>query len=253
MELNQLSGIITGASSGLGLATASVLAAAGCKLVLIDRDGERLEKASKLIEGSVSGTEADVTSEADVSKALDVCETAYGPVRFAVNCAGISSSAKIVSKGKAHDYDLWKKVIDVNLSGTFNVMRLAAERMVSYEPLATKERGVIVNTSSVAATDGQRGHTAYSASKAGIIGMSLPVARELREFGVRCVAIAPGLFETPIFDDIPPQGIEALKRSLLFPERLGKPAEFAQLVAHVITNSYLNATCIRLDGGARLS
>jgi NAD(P)-dependent dehydrogenase (short-subunit alcohol dehydrogenase family) len=133
-------------------------------------------------------------------------------------------------------------------------MRLAAERMVRNSPDAeTGERGVIINTASVAAFDGQRGHSAYSASKAGIIGLSLPVARELKEFAVRCVALAPGLFETPIFDDIPEQGVSALKKSMLYPDRLGRPSEFAALVHHVITNSYLNASCIRLDGGARLN
>jgi NAD(P)-dependent dehydrogenase (short-subunit alcohol dehydrogenase family) len=254
MKLEGLSGLVTGASSGLGRAVAEALIAAGSKVVLLDLDHAKLDMTCAALGANAVPATADVRDPGSVNAALDACESAFGPVRFAVNCAGIPSSAKIVSKGIAHDLDLWKRVIDVNLTGTFNVMRLAAERMVAYDPIGeSSERGVIVNTASVAAFDGQRGHSAYSASKAGIVGLSLPVARELKEFGVRCVAVAPGLFETPIFQGIPPQGVDALKRSLLFPDRLGEPQEFAALVSHIISNPYLNATCIRVDGGARLN
>ncbi len=254
MKLQAIAGLVTGASSGLGRDVAQHLIASGAKVTLLDINKDKLSATcEELGEGALAAV-ADVRDPEGVKSALDLCESAYGEIRFVINCAGIPSSAKIVSGGQAHDYDLWRKVIDINLSGTFNVMRLAAERMVRNSPDSeTGERGVIVNTASIAAFDGQRGHAAYSASKAGIIGLSLPVARELKEFGVRCVAVAPGLFETPIFDDIPEQGVAALKRSLLFPDRLGVPAEFAALVLHIITNPYLNGTHIRLDGGARLN
>lgn len=254
MKLEGLAGIVTGASSGLGKGVAENLIASGAKVVLLDINEQNLVETCKGLGENALPAVADVRDPVTVSTGLDLCESAHGEIRFVVNCAGVPSSAKIVSRGEAHDYELWHRVIDVNLTGTFNVMRLAAERMVRNCPDAeTCERGVIINTASIAAFDGQRGHSAYAASKAGIVGLSLPVARELKEFAVRCVAIAPGLFETPIFDDIPEQGVNALKQSMLYPDRLGYPAEFAALVHHVITNPYLNASCIRLDGGARLN
>ncbi|MDP4532881.1 SDR family NAD(P)-dependent oxidoreductase [Marinobacter salarius] len=254
MRLEGLAGIVTGASSGLGRSVAENLIASGASVVLLDIDEQTLAETCNELGENALPAMADVRDPEAIAEGLDLCESCFGSVRFVVNCAGVPSSAKIVSRGEAHDYELWKRVIDINLTGTFNVMRLAAERMVRNAPdEETGERGVIVNTASVAAFDGQRGHSAYSASKAGIVGLSLPVARELKEFAVRCVAVAPGLFETPIFDDIPEQGIAALRGSLLYPDRLGHPAEFAALVNHVITNPYLNASCIRLDGGARLN
>lgn len=254
MKLEGVAGIVTGASSGLGKGVAESLIASGAKVVLLDINEQKLAEMCKELGENALPAIADVRDPVAVSAGLDLCESQCGDIRFVVNCAGVPSSAKIVSRGEAHDYELWKRVIDINLTGTFNVMRLVAERMVRNSPDAeTGERGVIVNTASVAAFEGQRGHSAYSASKAGIVGLSLPVARELKEFAIRCVALAPGLFETPIFDDIPEQGVNALKGSLLYPDRLGHPDEFAALVLHVITNPYLNASCIRLDGGARLS
>ncbi|SOD99905.1 SDR family NAD(P)-dependent oxidoreductase [Caenispirillum bisanense] len=254
MTLEDTPGIVTGAASGLGRAVAARLAAAGARVVLLDLDEDAVTHAAAALGERARPAVADVRDPAAVTAALDLCGEAFGAVRFAVNCAGVPSSAKIVSRGAAHDLDLWRRVIDINLTGTFNVMRLAAERMVANTPdPATGERGVIVNTASVAAFDGQRGQAAYAASKAAIVGLSLPVARDLQEHAVRCVAIAPGLFETPIFDAIPATGVAALQRSLLYPDRLGDPAEFADLVHHVIGNPYVNATCYRLDGGARLS
>lgn len=253
MKPDNIAGIVTGGSSGLGKAVAQHLADLGAKVLLIDVNDEKLSETSALIGKSAISIVADIRDPVAVATGLDLCESEFGDIRFVVNCAGVPSSAKIVSKGIAHDYELWRRIIDVNLTGTFNVMRLSSERMIKNSPdTETGERGVIINTSSVAAFDGQRGHAAYAASKAGVVGLSLPVARELEEFGVRCVAIAPGLFETPIFDSIPEKGIAALKGSLLFPNRLGAPEEFAALVGHVISNPYINATCLRIDGGARL-
>jgi NAD(P)-dependent dehydrogenase (short-subunit alcohol dehydrogenase family) len=246
--------VVTGAGSGLGRATAKALHKSGARLLLLDLDARKLhEVQSGLGTGTTAIAVADVTDPAQVEAALGTAIDRFGPLRAAVNCAGVSSSAKIVSKGAAHDYDLWRRVLDVNLSGTFNVMRLAAAHMVGNEPDAeTGERGVIVNTASIAAEDGQKGQAAYAASKAGIVGLSLPVARDLAEHAVRCVAIAPGLFRTELFEQIGEKGIEALKRALLYPRRMGHPEEFASLVKVVIENSYLNGSLLRLDGGARL-
>lgn len=245
---------VTGAASGLGRATAKALHDAGAKLLLLDLNKDRLaELQSELTAETTISAAVDIRIPDDIEKALDAAIGRFGALRAAVNCAGIASSAKIVSRGDPHDFDLWRKVIDINLNGTFNVMRLAAARMVTNEPLGeAAERGVIVNTASVAAEDGQKGQAAYAASKAGVAALSLPVARDLAEHGVRCVAIAPGLFGTELFDQIPEKGIEALKRALLYPARMGLPEEFALLVRHITENAYLNGSLIRLDGGARL-
>lgn len=245
---------VTGAASGLGRSTAKALHEAGANLLLLDLNQDRLaELQTELAPGTTVASAVDIRSPEEIEKALDEAIKRFGPLRATVNCAGIASSAKIVSRGDAHDFDLWRKVIDINLNGTFNVMRLAAARMVGNEPIGEAgERGVIVNTASVAAEDGQKGQAAYAASKAGVAALSLPVARDLAEHGIRCVAVAPGLFGTELFDQIPEKGIEALKRALLYPARMGHPAEFAQLVRHIIENSYLNGSLIRLDGGARL-
>lgn len=245
---------VTGAASGLGRATAKALHEAGANLLLLDLNQDRLNvfQAELAPETSLAAT-VDIRSHEQIEKALDEGIARFGALRAVVNCAGIASSAKIVSRGEAHDFDLWRKVIDINLTGTFNVMRLASARMVTNDPLGeASERGVIVNTASVAAEDGQKGQAAYAASKAGVAALSLPVARDLAEHGVRCVAVAPGLFGTELFEQIPEKGIEALKRALLYPARMGLPTEFAMLVRHIVENPYLNGSLIRLDGGARL-
>lgn len=245
---------VTGAASGLGRATAKELHQAGANLLLLDVNQERLEDLqAELSNDRCILATADIRIPSEIETAFDAAIAKFGPLRAAVSCAGIASSAKIVSRGEPHDLDLWRKVIDINLTGTFNVMRLAASRMVTNEPLGEAgERGVIVNTASVAAEDGQKGQAAYAASKAGVASLSLPVARDLAEFGVRCVAVAPGLFGTELFEQIPEKGIEALKRALLYPARMGLPSEYSLLVKHVIENAYLNGSLIRLDGGARL-
>jgi NAD(P)-dependent dehydrogenase (short-subunit alcohol dehydrogenase family) len=246
--------VVTGAGSGLGRATAQALHAKGAAVALIDLKRESLiEAAAQLGERTVV-CEADVRDTAQVNAAVTQARERFGAIHIAVSCAGISSSAKIVSGGIAHELEHWQRVIDINLTGTFNVMRLAAAFMVENTPdPETGERGVLVNTASIAGFEGQRGQAAYAASKAGVIGLTLPVARDLADKAIRCVAIAPGLFETPLFEGIPAKGVEALSRALLYPHRMGEPAEFADLVCHVIENRYLNGTCVRLDGGARLA
>ncbi len=246
--------VVTGAGSGLGRATARTLHESGARLLLLDLNEAKLQEIhSEIGAGSAGMAIADVTVPEQIDAALTQAIARFGPLRVTVNCAGIASSAKIVSRGIAHDLDLWRRVLEVNLTGTFNVMRLAAAHMVENEPdSATGERGVIVNTASIAAEDGQKGQAAYAASKAGIAGLSLPVARDLAEHAVRCVAIAPGLFRTELFEQITEKGTEALKRALLYPQRMGYPDEFASLVKVIVENPYLNGSLMRLDGGARL-
>jgi NAD(P)-dependent dehydrogenase (short-subunit alcohol dehydrogenase family) len=184
---------------------------------------------------------------------VDAACSTFGRLHVAINCAGVPSSAKVLSRDGPHDLDVWRRIIDVNLTGVFNVMRLAAAAMARNTPDPdTGERGVIINTASIAAFDGQKGQVAYAASKAGVAGMTLPAARDLAGQAIRCVAVAAGLFETELFDQISEQGIAALKRGLLFPGRMGAPSEFAEFVLHIIENSYLNGANLRIDGGARL-
>lgn len=245
---------VTGAASGLGRATAKALHEAGANLLLLDLNQDRLKDLQAELDPETTlAAVADIRSPEQIGEAFDAAIARFGALRAAVNCAGIASSAKIVSRGEVHDFDLWRKVIDINLNGTFNVMRLAAAKMVANDPHGeASERGVIINTASVAAEDGQKGQAAYAASKAGVAALSLPAARDLAEHGVRCVAVAPGLFGTELFEQIPEKGIEALKRALLYPTRMGLPTEFAMLVQHIVENPYLNGSLIRLDGGARL-
>jgi len=247
--------IVTGAASGLGLATCRVLAAAGARVAGLDRDGDGLERLVHELEGSAVTQVADVTDAASVQAGIDAALAAFGMVHMAVSCAGIGNAAKIVSRGVPFPLDTWNKVIAVNLTGTFNVIRLAAVAMLANEADAdTGERGVIINTASGAATQGQVGQAAYSASKAGIIGMTLPIARDLAVHGIRVVTISPGLFETPLVAGLPPsvaQGI--IDKSILFPHRMGQAQEFGMLVRHVMENTYLNATTINLDAGARMT
>jgi NAD(P)-dependent dehydrogenase (short-subunit alcohol dehydrogenase family) len=217
----------------------------------VDRHG--LADVLEALGDGVATSYCDVRDPGLIGAALDLAKARFGNVRILVNCAGVASSAKVVSNGTAHDFELWRRVIDINLTGTFNAMRLAAERMLGNDPdEATGERGVIVNTASIAALEGQRGQTAYAASKAGVIGLTLPAARDLADKAIRCVAVAPGLFDTPLLQKIPQKGVDALQRALLYPARMGRPAEFAAAVRHLIENPYFNGTCLRLDGGGRL-
>jgi NAD(P)-dependent dehydrogenase (short-subunit alcohol dehydrogenase family) len=253
MRLEGRCALVTGAASGLGRATSRALLAAGAKVVMLDLDSALLSSAVEALGEGACAAPADVRAPDQIEAALDLaCET-FGMVHVAVSCAGIPSSAKVFSNGAPHDGDLWARVIDINLTGTFNVMRLAAVRMAVNEPdPETGERGVIINTASIAAYDGQKGQAAYAASKAGIVGMTLPAARDLADRAIRCMAIAPGLFETELFQHIPVKGVDALKQALLYPARMGRPDEFAGLVRHIVENPYLNGSCLRLDGAARL-
>jgi len=254
MNLNGKVAVVTGAASGLGLATCRALAAAGARVAGLDRDGAGLQRLADELAGSITQV-TDVADEASVKAGIDAALAAFGAVHVAVSCAGVGNAAKTVSRGAPFPIETWNRVIAVNLTGTFNVVRLAAAAMLANVPDAdTGERGVIVNTASGAATQGQMGQAAYSASKAGIVGMTLPVARDLAEHGIRVVTISPGLFETPLVAGLPPpvaQGI--IDKSILFPHRIGHAHEFAMLVRHVAENAYFNATTISLDAGARMA
>lgn len=246
--------MVTGGASGLGRATAEALHGAGASVIVADIDIARAESvAAGLGDRSVAVT-ADVRDSEQVMAAIALAKERFGALHIVVNCAGIASSAKTLSHGEPHDLEGWRQVIDVNLTGTFNVLRFAVGQMTQNSPdPITGERGVIINTASIAALEGQRGQVAYAASKAGVIALSLPVARDLAEHAIRCVAIAPGLFETAMLKGIPEKGVQALQRALLYPDRPGHPSEFGALVCHVVENAYLNGVCLRLDGGARLT
>ncbi|MFY0478555.1 SDR family NAD(P)-dependent oxidoreductase [Achromobacter marplatensis] len=253
MTLAASTGIVTGAASGLGRATAWLLASHGARLVLVDLNREKLDALKAELPGDHVAAQADVCNPMEVSAAIDQGMSAFGELRFVVNCAGIPSAAKTVSRGVAHDLELWNRIIAINLTGSFNVLRLAAEKMIENQPDGHGQRGVIVNTSSIAAFDGLKGQAAYSASKAAIVGMTLPIARDLAEHGIRCMTVAPGVFETELTANVPTKGMEAMEKSFLFPKRTGLPDEFAQMVQSILTNPYVNGTCYRLDGGARFA
>jgi NAD(P)-dependent dehydrogenase (short-subunit alcohol dehydrogenase family) len=250
MQISGTSALVTGAGSGLGEATARRLAAAGAKVVAIDKDA-----AGQAVAGEIGGVFAavDVADEAGVRDAVQQA-VALGPLRVAANCAGVGWSARVVDRGGApHDYDLFKRVLEINLAGTFNVLRLAAAAMAGNEPSDTGERGVVVNTASIAGFEGQIGAVAYAASKAGVIGMTLAAARDLSSRGIRVVTIAPGLFDTPMLRVMPEPTRTSLTESIPYPPRFGRPDEFAELVLAVAGTPYLNGETIRLDGGLRLT
>lgn len=250
MELGGNAALVTGAGSGLGAATAEALAAAGMQVVAMDLNAGGLAALAERCEATpVAG---DVTSEADVLTALEAA-SGLGPLRLVVNCAGIAPAARVVGRNGAHDLSLFERALRVNLLGTFNVLRLAAQRMQALEPTAPDgERGVIVNTASIAGEDGQIGQCAYAASKAGVMGLTLPAARELAKTGIRVVTIAPGLFETPMLAGLPEAAQAAIRALPPFPARLGLPEEFARMVLAICANPLLNGTTIRLDSALRL-
>jgi len=250
MDLTGASALVTGAGSGLGAATAAALAAAGARVVALDRNAEGL--AALAAECGAIPVVGDVTSEDDVGGAV-AAAAGLAPLRVAVNCAGIAPAARVVGRGGAHDLALFERTLRVNLLGTFNVLRLAAQRMQAQDPVgADRERGVIVNTASIAAEDGQVGQCAYAASKAGVMGLTLPAARELAKSGIRVVTIAPGLFETPMLAGLPEAAQAAIRALPLFPARLGRPEEFAALVRAIVANPLLNGTTLRFDSALRL-
>lgn len=245
--------IVSGGSSGLGAACVKRLAEAGANVVVADVNDEAGQALVAEFGAAVRFVKTDVTSEESVQAAVYEAMNAFGGLQGAINCAGIAIAAKVLSSRGMHELEAFARVIAVNLTGTFNVIRLAAEAMAKGQPNEIGERGVIVNTASVAAFDGQIGQAAYSASKGGIVGMTLPIARELARYGIRVVTIAPGIFDTPMLAGLPEKARQSLGEQVPFPSRLGRPDEYAALAMHIIENEMLNGEVIRLDGALRMA
>jgi NAD(P)-dependent dehydrogenase (short-subunit alcohol dehydrogenase family) len=251
MQIRNSIFLITGGASGLGAATAQMAAANGAKVVIADLQADLGEKLAKEIGGKYC--KCDVTSEADGKAAVEAAVRGLGGLHVLVNCAGIGVAERTVGKDAPHDLARFTRVIGINLIGTFNMIRLAADAMCKSGPNAAGERGVIINTASVAAFDGQIGQAAYSASKGGVVGMTLPIARDLSRNGIRVVTIAPGLFLTPMLLGLPKEAQDSLGKQVPFPSRLGKPEEYAQLAKSIVENEMLNGETIRLDGAIRMA
>ena len=252
MNLENLPALVTGGGSGMGAVTAQMLSGRGARVAVLDRDIDAARKTAQQIDGLA--IEADVSSAQSVEAALQQIVDEGGAPRVAVSCAGIAPASRIVGREGPHDLDLFQQVININLVGTFNVLRLCAARMAELEPWSESgSRGVIVNTASVAAYEGQIGQAAYSSSKGGVLALTLPAARELSRFGVRVMTIAPGLIGTPMLLNMPDDVQDSLAGQVPFPSRFGKPEEFADLVSHIIDNEMLNGEVIRLDGAIRLA
>ncbi len=250
MDINGITVAITGGASGLGAGVAKLLASQGAKVGILDLNAELGETLAKEIGATFAP--CDVSDEASAMAALDTLEAANGVARVLVNCAGIGTASRIVGRDGPHSLTAFERVIRVNLIGTFNMMRLAAYRMQALEPLADGERGVIISTASVAAFEGQIGQAAYAASKGGIVAMTLPAAREFSKLGIRVNTIAPGLFKTPLMNELPEEIQASLGASIPFPSRLGSAEDFAKLAASMIEMSYLNGETVRLDGALRM-
>jgi NAD(P)-dependent dehydrogenase (short-subunit alcohol dehydrogenase family) len=254
MQLDKVRAIVTGGVSGLGLGVATRLTAAGAQVALFDVDEAKgAAAAASLAPGKARFLRTDVTSESDVVANVKAAHDALGGLDLLVNCAGILGAGRVLGKTGPMALDKFTSTILVNLVGSFNVAKAAADLMQHNEPGEDGERGLIVHTASVAAYEGQIGQAAYSASKGGVVGMTLPMARELARFGIRVNTIAPGIFWTPMVDGMPPEVQESLSASIPFPSRLGKPEEFADLVAFILTNRYVYGDTVRLDGGVRLA
>ncbi len=254
MDMNGKVAVVTGGASGIGQAVARRLAEAGGKVAIFDLN----EDAGQAMVAELGGdncvfANVNVVDEASVMAGIEATVTAMSAIHVNVNCAGIGNAAKTLGKNGPFPLDLWNTVIAVNLTGTFNVLRLCAEVMAKNEPVTDDgARGVIINTASVAAYEGQMGQAAYSASKGGIVGMTLPIARDLSTIGIRVNTIVPGLINTPLFNGLTPEFVESLSQSVLYPKRLGRPEEIAQLAAAIVDNDYINGECIRMDGGIRM-
>ncbi len=248
MELHNRTFLITGGASGLGLATAKLLLSKGANVAIVDIT----EPADLQGDEHLTSIIADVSNEDEVQNSLNLVLEKYNQIDGLINCAGIGPARRVVGKNGPHELDFFQKVIDINLVGTFNVIRLAVNNMQHNKPGVDGERGVVINTASVAAYDGQIGQAAYAASKGGIVAMTLPLAREFARMGIRVVSIAPGIFETPLVRALPQDAQDSLATQIPFPPRLGNPNEFAALVLHIIRNKMLNAEVIRLDGGIRM-
>jgi NAD(P)-dependent dehydrogenase (short-subunit alcohol dehydrogenase family) len=251
MEFAGQAAIISGGASGLGRATAEALAAAGVKVAILDINEAAAAAAAQETGGFAIG--CDVTDAAAVEGAVAAARQRHGAARIAVNCAGVGTAGRIVGRDGPLPLDAFRRVVEVNLIGSFNVLRVVAAEMIALDPLAEGERGVIVSTASVAAYEGQIGQAAYAASKGGIVSLTLPAARELARYGVRAVAIAPGVFETPMVEGLPQSVRDSLAASVPFPSRLGRPAEYAALVLHLCQNPMINGEVIRLDGALRMA
>lgn len=245
--------LVTGGGSGLGAATARRLAEAGAKVVVADVDRDAGDRIARDIGAQAIFVRTDVAREADVAATIEAAVQRFGALHGAINCAGIAVAERLLGRNGVHRLDSFSRVIDVNLTGTFNVLRFAARAMEMNTPDENGERGIIVNTASIAACEGQVGQVAYSASKAGIAGMTLPAARELARAGIRVMAIAPGVFETPMVAGMSAEVRASLGAQVPFPARLGRPEEFASLVLHIIENPMLNGEVIRLDGALRMA
>jgi NAD(P)-dependent dehydrogenase (short-subunit alcohol dehydrogenase family) len=252
MEINGAAAIVSGGASGLGEATARRLAAGGAAVTILDFNREKGEALAKELGGAAKFVKADVTDAEQVAEAMAVAGEDF-PLRINVNCAGTGDALRTIGRdGTPHDFDRFMRVININLIGTFNTLRHAASVMAKNEPVDDGERGVIINTASIAAFDGQIGQLAYSASKGAIVGLTLPAARDLSAVGIRVNTIAPGLMDTPLLGLLPEEAKAALGAGVLFPKRLGRPESFAHLVQEIVENSYLNGETIRLDGGLRM-
>lgn len=253
MQLSTIVALVTGGASGLGGATAARLVKSGAKVVIADVNEQVGMTHAQALGSSARFVRVDVTDPVQLLAAVDLAVTEFGGLNALVNCAGIGPAMRTLTKEGPHTLDLFERVIRVNLIGTFNAIRLAAAIMAEQPPNADGERGVIVNTASVAAFDGQIGQAAYSASKGGIVGMTLPIARDLSRVGIRVVTIAPGLFDTPLLAGLPESARESLGQQVPFPSRLGRPEEYAQMVEAIIANPMLNGETVRLDGALRMA
>ena len=245
--------VVTGGGSGLGAATARMLVEAGGNVVLADVNREAGEALAAELGSAAAFALTDVTDADSGKAAIDLAVSRFGRLTGLVSCAGVAPAEKVVGRDAPHKLDSFARTVSINLIGTFNMLRLAADVMSKAEPDAGGERGIIINTASVAAFDGQIGQAGYASSKAGVVGLTLPVARELSRFGIRVMAVAPGIMETPMLMGMPQEVQDALGKMVPFPSRLGKPAEFAGLVRHIIENPYLNGEVIRLDGAIRMA
>lgn len=252
MKIENNTFLITGGASGLGFATAKMIIENGGNAVLLDVNEELGKTAQTNLRTKSKFIKTDVTNEEQVQNAVNQSVEIYGSIEGIINCAGVGPAKRVVGKDGPHALDFFQKVININLIGTFNTLRLVAEKMQNNEPNTEDERGIVINTASVAAFDGQIGQVAYSASKGGIVAMTLPIAREFARMGIRVMTIAPGIFETPLLASLPQEAQDSLGKQVPFPPRLGRPSEFAALVKQIIENTMLNGEVIRLDGAIRM-